>query len=103
MKETLCPHCPAVIKESDTTCPSCGLAVVGKPTLSAKDIFKFWYREERIYHTSCENIQAAINYGELRKHRSERSQQIARSSSVVVKARLWAAKILLGKFDEIPF
>ncbi|MDE1328481.1 hypothetical protein [Vibrio aestuarianus] len=27
MNETLCPHCPAVIKESDTTCPSCGLAV----------------------------------------------------------------------------
>lgn len=30
MKETLCPHCPAVIKESDTTCPSCGLAVIQK-------------------------------------------------------------------------
>ncbi|TYC93828.1 zinc ribbon domain-containing protein [Vibrio anguillarum] len=37
MKETLCPHCPSVIKESDTTCPSCGMPVNQKREVAAHD------------------------------------------------------------------
>ncbi|ENM5785141.1 hypothetical protein QSX70_000576 [Vibrio metoecus] len=37
------------------------------PQLTAREIFQFWYREERIYNTTPENIELASAHGELRK------------------------------------
>ncbi|EOX1786262.1 TPA: zinc ribbon domain-containing protein [Vibrio cholerae] len=30
MTITLCPYCPNQVKESDTTCPHCGMSIVNQ-------------------------------------------------------------------------
>lgn len=46
------------------------------PQLTAREIFQFWYREERIYNTTPENIELASAHGELRKHERLRGRYL---------------------------
>ncbi|MDE1316328.1 hypothetical protein MEG05_20540 [Vibrio aestuarianus] len=105
MNETLCPHCPAVIKESDTTCPSCGLAVVGKPTLSAKELFKVLYREARMVYSKHDEFMKSIKYGEVARAEAAvfNIQNSGISSFYVSYVRMITADIAADRFDEIPF